>query len=270
MRRYRETGQAHVIGRTREFIARRKDGTEFPIQLSVSEIKDLGLFTGIIRDITEQRALQEEIVRVATLEQSRIGQELHDTTQQELTGLGLLAKSLSETFAEQGSGRAKETAAKLAAGIAAANRHVRALAMGLMPVPVEADGLMSALESLAKDVEDQNGLPCRFECTAPVDVADANTATHLYRIAHEAVTNAVRHAQASAISIRLEKGERALRLEVRDNGIGLDAERLHKSKRMGLRIMEHRCALIGGMFTLQRPEIGGTVVSCTISTSSKR
>jgi two-component system CheB/CheR fusion protein len=266
LRRYRETGQAQVIGRTREFSARRKDGTEFPIQLSVTEIKDLGLFTGIIRDLTEQKALQEEIVRVATLEQSRIGQELHDTTQQELTGLGLLARSLSEALPKQGSGQASETADKLAAGIAAANRHVRALAMGLVPVPVEADGLMSALENLAKGVEDQYGLPCHFECATPVEVADANTATHLYRIAQEAVTNAARHAQASATSIRLEKGERALRLEVRDNGIGVDAERLHKGKRMGLRIMEHRCALIGGMFTLQRPEIGGTVVSCTIAT----
>jgi two-component system, chemotaxis family, CheB/CheR fusion protein len=268
LRRYQETREPHLIGAPRELTARRKDGTEFPIHLSVSEVGDLGLFTGIIHDITEQKALQEEILRIATLEQRRIGQDLHDSTQQELTGLGLLAQSLSEALAAQGASQQSELAGKLAAGIAEANRHVRTLARGLVPVAVDAEGLMSALGELASSTEKHHGLSCRFECPVPVDVADEAVATHLYRIAQEAVTNAVKHARTDAISIRLERSDRTLTVEISDEGIGIEQPSIRKEG-LGLRIMEHRCALIGGALTVRRRDSGGTVVTCTLPNASR-
>jgi two-component system sensor kinase FixL len=263
LERYRETREPRVIGRPRELCARRKDGTEFPIQLSVSEIPELGIFMGIVRDITEQRALQDEIVRIASLEQQRIGEELHDGTQQELTGLGLLAESLREALSDHGSDRESKLAARLAAGIAKANRRVRDLAKGLVPVPIEAGGLMSALDALAHDTEETSGILCRFECPHPVQVADDSTALHLYRIAQEAVTNAIKHANPSTISIRLVNENHVLTCQVVDDGIGINETRdFHKG--LGVRIMEHRCNLIGGKLTLHRRATGGTTVSCEI------
>lgn len=262
LRRYLETREPRLLGRTRELRARRKNGEEFPIQLSVTEVPALGLYMGIIRDVTEQRALQEEIVRIATLEQRRIGEELHDNTQQELTGLGLLAETLSDSLRRNGSAEAA-VAAKLAAGIAETNRRLRALAKGLVPVPVDREGLMVALGDLARRTEEEHGIECRFVCPKPVKVADDAAALHLYRIAQEAVTNAVRHASASAISVDLHADDRQLRLEIRDDGVGLDPQRRHGDG-LGLRIMEHRCGLLGGQFTVREEEAGGTTIACVV------
>jgi signal transduction histidine kinase len=254
-----------VIGRARELRARRKNGDEFPILLSVTEVPGLGLYTGIVRDVTEQRRLQEELVRVATLEQRRIGQELHDDTQQALTGLGLLAASLTDALRRDGHA-GSETAGKLAAGIALANRGVRALAKGLMPVPIEKEGLMTALGELARKTEDDHAIPCRFECPRPVQVADDNTALHLYRIAQEGVTNAVKHARASTIWVGLYAQERSMSLEVRDDGVGIDAQ-ARRGDGLGLRIMEHRCGLLGGQFSVRSEKDRGTVITCSVPTA---
>jgi two-component system CheB/CheR fusion protein len=269
LRRYQETGEPHVVGRVRDLTARHKNGREFPIQLSVSEIPALRLFTGIIRDVTEQKSLQEEIVRIAAFEQRRIGQELHDNTQQELTGLGLLAANLSEMLGQEHKG-AKELAAKLAAGIGETNRRVQSLAKGLVPVPVDAEGLMAALAELAERTESAHGIGCRFECPSPVRITDDDLALHLYRIAQEAVTNAVKHASAQMISIRLEAGEHELGLEVRDDGVGIDRAKVERGEGLGLRIMEHRCGLIRGAFAVSRLDAGGTSVSCRVSRTAGR
>jgi PAS domain S-box-containing protein len=263
LERYRKTHEPHVIGRSREFRARRKDGTEFPIELSVSEIPELGLFAGIVHDISEQRALQNEIVQIASQEQQRIGQELHDGTQQELTGLGLLAENLREALADHESAAESELAARLAAGIAATSRRVRALAKGLVPVPIDADGLMSALDALARDTEETAGVPCRFECPSPVHVVDDRVALHLFRIAQEAVTNAVKHAKADTVRIRLEADDRELAIQVLDDGIGIDDTRKLRQG-LGLRIMEHRCNLIGGALTIRGRDTGGVAVGCKV------
>lgn len=94
LRRYLETGEARIIGKTRELRGRRKDGTIFPIALSLSAVDHLGYFIGIVRDMTERRALQRRIAEIATQERRLIGEELHDGLQQELTALGLLAQNL--------------------------------------------------------------------------------------------------------------------------------------------------------------------------------
>jgi len=223
------------------------------------------------RDITARRrmeeatrkALQKEIIDVATLEQRRIGQELHDGTQQELTGLGLLSLSLSETLIRNGATTAGQLAARVAQGIEQANQRVRSLARGMVPVPIDREGLMSALAELARQTTEIHGLPCGFECPAPVEIDNDNEATHLYRIAQEAVSNATRHAQASALWIRLEQVDGRLVLEVRDNGTGLRASGT-SGKGVGLHLMEHRCAMIGGTFAIEPRPQGGTSIACSV------
>jgi PAS domain S-box-containing protein len=252
------------IGRSHEISARRKDGTVFPIQLSLNSVEGRDLFVGVARDMTEHKALQKEIIDVAMLEQRRIGQELHDGTQQELTGLGLLALNLADTLSRNGATLAGQVAARVARGIELANQQVRSLARGMVPVPVDREGLMSALAELARQTTEIHGLPCGFECPAPVEIDNDNEATHLYRIAQEAVSNATRHAKASAIWIRLEQVNGLLLLEVQDNGIGLQTPGL-PVKGVGLRLMEHRCAMIGGTFTIDHRPDGGTCIACSVS-----
>lgn len=255
---------SRLIGRSHEICGRRKDGSVFPIQLSVNSVEGRGLFVGVARDMTEYKALQKEIVDVAMLEQRRIGQELHDGAQQELTGLGLLALNLAEALSRSGSQSASQTAARIARGIEQCNQRMRALARGMVPVPVHREGLMTALAELARQTTEIHRLPCSFECPAPVELDNDNEATHLYRIAQEAVTNATRHAKASAIWIRLEQVEGRLILEVQDNGIGMSAA-LQPGKGVGLRLMEHRCAMIGGVFAIDPRPDGGTCIVCSVA-----
>ena len=260
--RYLDTHQARILGRPREVNAYRQDGTIFPMRLSVAEIDHLGLFVGIIHDLTDARTLQNEILNIAMLEQHRVGQELHDGIQQELTGLGLLAQNLMDTLATKAGANA-ELARRVAAGISEVNLHVRTLARGLVPVPVDPQALSAALGELTRSTAKNYGLSCQFDCPRPVTVNSANTATHLFRIAQEAVGNAVKHAKAKAISVRLADAHGLLSLEIRDNGKGI-SPKVAPHVGIGLRLMEHRCSIIGGRFSVERQGEGGTRVACTI------
>ncbi len=123
---------------------------------------------------------------------------------------------------------------------------------------------MAALAELASQTSELHGGTCTFECKEPVLVDDNQTATHLYRIAKEAVTNALKHSRANNIVISLEDDEKTITLRVRDDGVGLPREPL-ATRGMGLKIMRYRAGLINAGLTVGPAEPGGTLVSCTIA-----
>jgi len=259
--RYLETGQPRIIGIGREVIGRRKDGSTFPVALSVSEVDHLGLFTGIVHDISDRRELQKQILEIAAEEDRRIGHELHDNVQQQLTGLGLLAQSQAEALTQASSPRA-DLAARLAKGLREAANHVHLLSRGLVPVEVDAQGLRSALTDLASTVSEQYSVRCNFQCVGSVNRLDNFSATHLYRIAQEAINNAVKHGKAERIELSLTGDDESIALKVLDNGIGIGAQR-ENGPGMGLRIMDYRAGLIGATVQVVPRKDGGTLVSCT-------
>ncbi|MDZ7784996.1 MAG: PAS domain S-box protein [Halioglobus sp.] len=203
LRRHRETGEARIIGTTRELMAQHRDGRLVPISLSVSEVGHLGLSVGFVRDISALRRLQGEILRATSAERIRIGQALHDGPQQELAGLSLEAAGLTMDLARTSSPYEPRVRA-LSNGLKEANRHIRHLAQGLVPVQTESVGLMAALEDLARRTHDGD-LSCRFVCRNTVEVSDKHIAEQLFHIAREAVANAVKHADADEIVIRLDR-----------------------------------------------------------------
>jgi PAS domain S-box-containing protein len=271
--RYRETGERRMICIGRELLGRRKDGSIFPVELAVSEIDHLGLFTGILRDVSERKELQRQVLMIAEQEQRRIGQELHDDIQQQLAGLGLLAQNMADHIrrlsgkdsAEIGAAQYEEAsrlADRVARGIAETGRRVRLIGRGLVPVEVDAEGLRSALEELAAHTSELHGVACEFQCPTPVEMCDNFVATHLYRIAQEAVTNALKHARPSRILVRLYRAEQSLVLTVLDDGIGIGEK--NDSDGIGLRIMEYRAGLIGGNLSVIPGQECGTEVNCTL------
>ena len=155
---------------------------------------------------------------------------------------------------------------RLADGIRNALSSVRAVAKGLVPVEVDAGGLMAALEQLVASTERRTGISCRFQCDGQVTVEDNDAATELYRIAQEAMSNAVKHARARHIELELacEKRDRIC-LCVRDDGVGLPPD-LSRTEGIGLRIMQHRADLIGATLKVRRAEGGGTEIMCTAPT----
>ncbi|MBL8817309.1 MAG: PAS domain S-box protein [Planctomyces sp.] len=284
LQQFRETGKTRILNRPRELVARRKDGSTFPIDLSVTQVDHSGYFTGIIRDCSERKELQRHILEIAADEQRRIGIELHDGVGQELTGLSLVAGTLLNLVeaipAIESEGpivreieevrfrRIWDIARTLDRKLSEANRHVQHLSHGIMPVQIDAEALRSALAELAASTNTPPRINCEFVCRMPVIAANNTAATHLYRIAQEAVNNALRHSNADRILITLRQDQDQIILEVSDNGIGIetltnDAAGTRKSQGMGLKTMRYRAGLIGGTLHIEGRDGGGTLIRCT-------
>lgn len=261
LKHYLQTGQAHIIGIGREVEARRKDGTTFFVDLAVSEVKEMKLFTGIIRDITRRKQLEHEVVEIAALEQLRIGEDLHDECGQELTALGLLAGSLAESLKERVPADS-EIARKIGRGLSAVLRQVRNIAHGLALAEVTGPDLPDALAELASRLGETSGVRCVFDAGAAAPILDNVQATHLYHIAQEACTNALKHAEAENIAIRLLSRDNTIILEISDDGIGMSEG---AKNGLGLRIMQNRASVIGAQLSIDRAKPKGTVVTCVLS-----
>jgi PAS domain S-box-containing protein len=259
--RYLATGQARIIGIGRELMALRKNGTLFPIELAVSEIDHLRQFTGIVRDITRRKELEREVVEAATAEQRRIGEDLHDTVGQELTALNIQCGDLVATLGTDPP-LCLKIAESLASGLRRCQRQLRAVMRGLLPVAVDAGGLMAALSDLVDRTRMENGMECEFDCPVPISVADNLIATQLFLIVQEAVHNAIKHAGARMIRVTIApRAGGGLMIRVRDDGRGLSPEPIPGNGH-GLRIMQHRAAILGARLTIGQAIPTGTVVSC--------
>ena len=259
MKNYLQTGMAKIIGTGRQQMAVRKDGSRFPIYLSIGDIKTSHsrLFAGVILDISEQQQLQREILEIPVSEQRRIGQELHDGLGQQLTGLGLLATSL----VNKASKPEFELATRLAAGLQEAISQVRALSRGLMPVDIDSEGFTNSLENLVANIRAQSDIEIVLQIGQRIRVSDSSTALHLYRITQEAINNAIKHARARRINVEIGIHEGRGYLSVADDGIGF-ARSIEKIQGLGLRIMKHRCSLIDANCTIESSHAEGTRIKC--------
>ncbi|MGA9777465.1 MAG: PAS domain-containing protein [Verrucomicrobiia bacterium] len=230
----------------------------FPIRDSSGNVIRI---VGIAEDTTDRHRLEREILEISDREQARIGQDLHDGLCQQLVSLGFDNNSLEQQLAAQAR---PEVAAvqKMGKVVDDAIAEARALARGLFPVQLETDGLSLALRQLAAGVCARARVHCRVDCPEPVLVRDNTMATHLYRIAQEAVNNAVKHSRAGSIVIELKTNQNRIELKVSDNGIGIPTSR-HPTGGMGLHIMNYRAQAIGGTLNIERAARHGTVVSCS-------
>lgn len=262
--RYLKTGQRKIIGIGREVTGRRKDGTTFPMYLAVSEVKlpDQHIFTGIVRDISEQRRLEQEILRISEHERQRIGQDLHDGLGQMLTGIGLISRNLSQQLEKENHALAGE-ASEISSLIKQADEQARTLARGLVPVEFDERGLEAALERLKNNAEKLFSIDCTLEVLGDLDFDDATQAIHLYRIAQEGVSNAVKHGGADKVSIHLASTDQHLRLRVMDNGSGFP-ENWDSDGGLGVRIMQFRARLIGGNLEISDVPEKGATITCTV------
>ena len=281
LQNYLRTGRPRIIGIGREVTALRKDGSTFPMSLSVSEVP-LGsrrLFTGIVHDLSGRRQLERQIVDASTEEQRRIGQDLHDGLCQDLIGIAFQADSAARKLAAHAPTQA-QAIDKLAASIRDAAVQARRLSHGLNPVDLKSGGLPVALEALAVKVSESFNVSCTFRCDGGLQVQDDATATHLYRIAQEAVSNAIKHGKSKRIEILLTSNGGRLALCIKDNGVGLPqfireglstapptgASDMSTSRPgIGLHTMHYRANMIGGSFDIRPGRRGGVVVTCSIN-----
>lgn len=243
-------------------IRAKSDGSR-DVLASAEVIELIGERCGILmlHDITERKRLEREVLEISEDERRRIGHDLHDDLGQQLTGVLMLSRLLQEELEKDQPARVPAVR-RITSRLGQALAYVRHLSHMLSPVVVEAEGLMDALESLAENTDEVFGIPCWFEAPEPVLVGSHEVATHLYRIAQEAVNNAVKHGRPGEIGIELlGNGPEAL-LRILDNGVGISDEALQSGRGIGLHTMHYRADIIGADLTVRRREQGGTVAEC--------
>jgi len=222
----------------------------------------------IVRDVTEQKRLEEEVLEISARERRRIGDDLHDGLGQHLAGIAVKAKILAEDLAAVSSPH-KSKAEKLVRLIDNAIQQARSVARGLDPIELEANGLVPALQRLACETEDLFHVACLLRCDRPVLPVSKSIGLHLYRIVQEGISNAVKHGKPGRIEIGLATEPSHLRLRIKDDGRGFRIEAARRGG-MGLRIMQYRAHVIGGVLTIQSRPSRGTEVQCLVPMKQHR
>ncbi len=251
---------------------RAKDGSIYWVDTTIvpflNETGKPAQYISIRTDITARKRLEEELLAISDREQARIGRDLHDGLGQRLTAIEMMCHVLAESLARNGRGESgRREAGRQAERIGQALRDAisltRALSRGLAPMGLETDGLAGTLQTLARQIDQAGAVRCRFEAAGPAVELSPDKSGHLFRIAQEAVNNAIKHGRPASISIRLQNRRNRLGLEVADDGGGL--ERTPKpSAGMGLRVMQYRAHALGATLVVEPVSPQGVKVRCSM------
>lgn len=214
----------------------------------------------LTEEIAERERLEREILEIGERERRRIGRDLHDSLGQMLTGTALAGQVLQEKLAGRLPAESAD-AARLVGLVESAIEMTRRLSRGLDPVEIEGGGLAQGLRELAARTNGLSGVRCTCRSGAEVIVHDPVTALHLYRVAQEAITNAMKHGGATAIELRLETPGERVRLVIQDDGVGIP-EPARRVPGMGLRVMAHRVTVMRGTFAIESVFPHGTRIVC--------
>jgi signal transduction histidine kinase len=234
------------------------------LHLLLSQLEDrIQQGTAALREEMKMREqLEKDVAEAAERESQRIGHELHDSLGQHLTATSLALQVLSTKLERESSPRSKDVdqaVEMVEQGI----DLTRNIAKGLFPLELEGEGLAAALRELSTVTGRTHNVVCQFQCDPSVRPSDSITATHLYRIAQEAVTNAIKHGHVSRIVVELFRNDGNLTLSIKDNGVGLPAA-LPEGRGIGLRIMSSRAGMIGGVLSVKNQAEGGAIVRCDL------
>jgi PAS domain S-box-containing protein len=249
----------HSRGGKRDIMFRRRDGGQFAGEVLSAEIELSGerKILVVVQDVSERKQLESEIIEIANGERRRLGADLHDGLGQELTGISLMLRSLAKRAALA----AFDAAPDLNEIIALVNHAIqsaRKMALGISPVTLERGGLLPALQTLIGWSRDNYHVDVRLRMSlrSPLLIGES-AAAHLYLIVQEAINNAVRHGRARSITVTLRTGPALVFLSITDDGVGI-ADSPARGSGMGLKLMEYRAAVIGGVMGIKRLPDGGT------------
>ncbi|MDZ7806442.1 MAG: PAS domain S-box protein [Gracilimonas sp.] len=255
-----------LMGKNRQVQAVHKDGHIFPVELSLNEIK-LGkhfILTGLIRDLTESRKLEAEILKAAESERLKLGQELHDGVGQMLSAIAMISGNLARKAKANNLPGANELDG-ITSMIQEADEEIRQLSHGLAHVELQNEGLQLALKGMCERFQSISDTHCRFICSPGLEIEDYMTSLHLFRIVQEAIQNAIKHGNPGQITVKLQKEENHVILSIEDDGDGFSND-IHqeKLKGMGLNTMQYRAEILGGSFSVENTSDGWTKVRCII------
>lgn len=209
-------------------------------------------------EVEERKKIESEIVEITLEEQRRFGSQLHDGLCQELTAILIFSKALAKKMEMNNTLELVELK-KISDMLLGAVDQARNTARGLYPGELEGNSLMHSLEELTSLT---SNISCSFHCPEPIFIDDNNTATHLYRIAQEAISNATKHGNVKNIDVSLTQKGEYITLSIKDDGIGMDSE-FTKSKGIGLKIMKYRAHIMNASFKIRPNSPRGLILECT-------
>jgi signal transduction histidine kinase len=215
---------------------------------------------GFVQLLEDRNRLEAECLRVCEREKAAIGQELHDDVCQLLAGvaciIGVIANKAKTAMPEM-LPTFKDLSDQLNAGM----DRTRSLAHSLVPLRLVTMGLASALRELASQAEKNFNIRVHVSLPTRVPPQKPEQILHLYRIAQEAISNAVKHGKATEVHVDFKRDKTRMTLTIRDNGIGVPPVETGRKQGIGLHIMRYRAGAIGGEVNiLPGPKSGSTVV----------
>lgn len=213
------------------------------------------------QEVKDREKLENELLNVIERERHSIGQELHDGIGQQLAGITFMVEVLKKKLRRKSSVEEMPFATRIGACVNQVARQTRNLAKGLHPIDLDGDGLVPALEELAVNTEQIFDVSCTLEAEAAISTNDASVIVNLYRIAQEAITNAVKHGKAKNVRIRLTSRNGSSELSVENDGLAFPDRQVHGGG-LGLRIMRYRAETILGSLNIRKGAHGGTLVTC--------
>jgi signal transduction histidine kinase len=248
-----------------EFECSRKDGSRFVATCVITPLRISGTdhWLAVLNDVTERKRLEREIIEISNREQQRIGSDLHDGLGQDLTGIALMLRGVAAQLKKEGSA-ARLDVEEVIGLVNNAIESTRSLARGLSPVSGERGGLTAALQTLAARASERYGVRVEYNANfdEPLRLSETS-ATHVYRIVQEALTNVIRHSRATDVTISLETVSGELHLRVEDNGRGFEQPAPDSPGGLGLKIMRYRAQMLGGDLILESGTHGGASVRCS-------
>ena len=215
-----------------------------------------GTALAIVRDVTDRETLEKEVVESSSRVQMRIGQDIHDGLGQHLTGISFLSRALERKLEGRQLPEAAD-AAEISKLVIEALAQTRSLARGLFPVEVESTRLYQSLSELAHTAEELFHISCTVDCDESLVINSPQASTHLFRLAQEAINNAVKHGRANHVALLLGTADDKAVLRITDDGVGFPPEHARRSG-LGLRIMTYRAQKVGGTLEIQPGPNGGT------------
>ncbi len=218
-----------------------------------------------MHDVTARKSAEAEVLRIGEEERRRIAADLHDGVLQELAGIAYLTASVRADFETGAETTPVARLRRIEEAIVQAIDHTRQVACAMDPMLPGGSGLVGALRQFTAAIQATYPVRCMLDLPGrPITIEDPRAANQLYRIAQEAIRNAVRHAKARQVVVQLEDDGAALRLTVLDDGCGMPPDPL-VGLGMGLHVIRYRARLVGGELTIRNRRDGGTEVTCRCS-----
>lgn len=269
IRRYLETGHSHILGQTTEMVGKRQDGSLFPVSLSVNRIDDELRFIGIIRDMTDRVKLEHQLLQSIEAERNRISRELHDNISQLLVGMAMQTQSLTDSFRQQGNRACASELSALGSGLAKAAQEVNVVVKDLAGLLLEENRLEDYFATLVGNCSVYSKAAITLDWQDGLLIENVQIGTQLFRIAQEALHNAIKHADATEIRISVAENAGVLMLSIVDNGSNgaMNNQQnlpLKKLTGMGVSNMKYRAHVLGATLTIDT-DSHGTIVRCVLA-----